>query len=138
MVVEEELHLPCRSRQRGHCFLQPCYQHLLCPELGAEVCVSLALRVYAYRVAVAVAAMAVPLGGLDALVFTAGVGEHSAEVRARVCAHLGFLGVALDAEANAAASPDADVAASASSVRVVILHAREELVVARAVRSLLR
>ena len=82
--------------------------------------------------------MAVPLGGFDALVFTAGVGEHSAEVRARVCAHLGFLGVALDAEANAAASPDADVAASASSVRVVILHAREERVVARAVRSLLR
>jgi acetate kinase len=98
---------------------------------------SLAVRVYAYRIASAVAAMAVPLGGLDALVFTAGVGEHSAGVRERVCAPLGFLGVALDAVANAAASPDADVAEPGSTVRVVVLHAREELVVARAVRSLL-
>ena len=56
----------------------------------------LALEVFAYRVAGAVAAMAVATGGLDALVFTAGIGENSAFVRERVCARLGFLGVELD------------------------------------------
>jgi len=81
--------------------------------------------------------MAVALGGLDALVFTAGVGENSPSIRERVCARLGFLGVRLDAEANAAARPDADVATSDSPVRIVVLRAREDLVAARAARELL-
>jgi acetate kinase len=106
-------------------------------ERSDDPAAALAIRVYTYRVSTAVAAMAVALGGLDALVFTAGVGEHSAGVRAQVCARLGFLGVVLDAEANATASPDADVAALHSAVRIVLLRAREDLVVARAVRSLL-
>jgi acetate kinase len=98
---------------------------------------TLALAVYTYRIAGAVAAMAVALGGLDALVFTAGVGEGSASVRAEVCARLGFLGVQLDAAANGRAEPDADVAAAASAVRVVVVHAREDAVAARAARELL-
>jgi acetate kinase len=97
----------------------------------------LALDVFSYRVAAAVAAMAVPLGGLDALVFTAGIGEHSASVRAAVCARLGFLGVELDPGLNRRAEPDAEIAASGSGVRVVVLRAREDVVVARAVRALL-
>jgi acetate kinase len=97
----------------------------------------LALAVYVRRIAAAVAASAAALGGLDALVFTAGVGEHSAAVRERVCGRLGFLGVELDRAANAAARPDVDVAAPGSAVRVHVLRAREELVVARAVRALL-
>ena len=96
-----------------------------------------ALAVYAYRISAAVGAMAVALGGVDALVFTAGVGEHSAEVRALVCARLGFLGVELDAAANDGARADAEIAAPASRVRVVVLHAREDVVVARAVRRVL-
>jgi acetate kinase len=60
---------------------------------------TLALRVYTYRIAGAVAAMAVALGGVDALVFTAGVGENSASVRSAVCRRLGFLGVEVDEEA---------------------------------------
>ena len=99
-----------------------------------ELSGSAALAVYAYRIASAVGAMAVALGGLDALVFTAGVGEHSAEVRALVCERLGFLGVELDVAANRAARADADVAAEGSRVRVVVLHAREDVVAARAVR----
>lgn len=98
---------------------------------------TLALRVYVHRIAAAVAAMAASLGGLDALVFTAGVGERSPSVRGRVCARLEFLGVRLDREANEAAQPDADISAADSSVPVVVLAAREDLVVARAVRSLL-
>jgi acetate kinase len=76
---------------------------------------SLALAVYVHRVAAAVAASASGLGGLDAIAFTGGIGEHSALVRTRVCGRLAFLG---EFEAH-------------------VVPAREELVVARAVRSLL-
>jgi acetate kinase len=92
--------------------------------------------VYAYRIAGAVAAMTAALGGLDALVFTAGVGENSARLRADVCNRLGFLGVQLDPELNEGASPDADLA-TPDSARILVIAAREELVVARAVRTIL-
>ncbi|HSD79086.1 MAG TPA: hypothetical protein VLB47_00445, partial [Solirubrobacteraceae bacterium] len=97
----------------------------------------LALEVFCHRVAGAVATTAAALGGLDALVFTAGIGEGSAQVRERVCSRLGFLGVGLDAEANRAARPDADVAAAGSPARVWVVHAREDVVAARAARALL-
>lgn len=97
---------------------------------------ALALSVYAYRIATAVGAMTAALGGLDALVFTAGVGEHSARIRADACRRLGFLGLELDDAANADAEPDTDVATDASRVRVHVVRAREEIVVARAVRAL--
>jgi len=58
-------------------------------------------------------------------------------VRADVCGRLAFLDVELDAGANAAAQPDVDVAAEQSAVRVVVIHAREDVVAARAVRTLL-
>jgi acetate kinase len=98
---------------------------------------SLALDVFSYRVAGAAAAMAVAAGGLDALVFTAGIGEGSSMVRERVCVLLTFLGVRLDAERNATAAPDCDIAADESQVRILVVRAREELVAARAVRTLL-
>jgi acetate kinase len=98
---------------------------------------TLALAVYTYRIAGAVAAMAVALGGLDALVFTAGVGEGSAHVRAAICERLRFLGVELDAAANEQTEPDAEIATTASAVRVVVVHAREDVVAARAARELL-
>jgi acetate kinase len=97
----------------------------------------LALSVYVHRIAAAVAAMSASLRGLDALVFTAGIGENSVLVRARVCERLGFLGVELDARQNEVAKPDAVISSAGSRVAVHVLHAREELVVARAVRSLL-
>ena len=97
----------------------------------------LALSVWVHRVAGAVGAMVASLGGIDALVFTAGIGENSVEMRARICARLGFLGVQLDDEANRGAEPDAEIAAAGSAVRVVVLRAREDLVAARAARSLL-
>jgi acetate kinase len=106
-------------------------------EDSGDPAAQLALEIFAYRVAAAVGAMAVPLGGLDALVFTAGIGEHSAAMRAAVCGRLRFLGVALDAQRNTEAEPDAMVAAAASSIRVVVLRAREDLVAARAARDLI-
>ena len=96
-----------------------------------------ALDVFAYRVATAVAAMSVPLHGLDALVFTAGIGEHSARVRREICAYLRFIGVELDRTRNEAVDGDAEIGAPASSVRVAVVRAPEELVAARAARALL-
>ena len=106
-------------------------------ERSPEPAAQLALDVYCYRIAGAIGAMAVALGGLDAIVFSGGVGEGSALVRARICGRLGFLGVLLDGERNATLTPDADVAQKDSRVRVVVVHAREDVVAARAVRSLL-
>jgi acetate kinase len=98
----------------------------------------LALDVYVHRLRAAIAAMAAALGGLDALVFTGGVGEHAAEVRARVAAGLGFLGVELDGERNGRASGDAEIGADGASVRTVVITAREDLEVARLTRGALR
>lgn len=77
------------------------------------------------------------LGGLDGLVFTAGVGENVPTVRAEICRRLSFFGIELDADANESAVPDAHIATSASAVRVAVVAAREEIVVARGVRALL-
>ncbi len=107
-------------------------------ERSTEPRARLALAVFAYRVAAAVGAMATALDGLDALVFTAGVGEHSSAVRESVCTRLGFLGVELDAAANASASPGSTISAAGSAVTVVVVEAREDVVAARAARELLR
>jgi acetate kinase len=106
-------------------------------EASEEPSAQLAIAVFCYRVAAAVAASTAALGGLDALVFTAGVGEGSALVRERVCGRLAHLGVELDPGANRRAQPDADVAAAGSPVRVWHVHAREDVVAARAARSVL-
>jgi acetate kinase len=103
-------------------------------EASGDPSARLALDLFAYRVAQAVGAMAVTLGGLDALVFTAGVGEHSVGVRERICDRLAFLGVELHAAANLNAAPDAEVAPAGATVRVVVLQAREDVVIARVAR----
>jgi acetate kinase len=103
------------------------------PEPRAE----LALSLFCYRVAAAAAAMASALGGLDALVFTAGVGEGSALVREHVCGRLGFLGVELDLGENGHAEPDATISAPGSPVQVRVVRAREDIVAARAARELI-
>ena len=94
----------------------------------------LALEIYADRVRQAVASLAVMLGGLDALIFTAGVGEHSASLRAAACSGLDALGLLLSADKNARAIPDTDVASGASPGRILVLHTREELMIAREAR----
>jgi acetate kinase len=97
----------------------------------------LGFGVFTYRVAQAIAAMAAALGGLDTLVFTAGIGENRADVREAVVQRLQFLGVELGAARNAQAKPDCDIGAEGSQVRVAVVQAREELVAAKAARSLL-
>jgi acetate kinase len=89
----------------------------------------LALDYFAYRIARETGALAVSLGGLDALVFTAGIGEHAADVRAAVCGHLAWLGVALDPAANARHGPRISTPGSAVSAWVVPTD--EERMIAR-------
>jgi len=95
----------------------------------------LAVEVYLHRLRGLIAAMAAALGGLDMLVFTGGVGERSAAIRARAVDGLGFLGVAVDAQRNDAARPDAEI--GSGSVRTFVIAAREDLEIARGVRSAL-
>jgi acetate kinase len=97
----------------------------------------LALDVYVHRLRSAIAAMVAALGGLDALVFTGGVGEHAPEIRARTAAGLRFLGVALDEQANARATADAEIGAPGAAARAIVVTAREDLEVARGVRDVL-
>jgi acetate kinase len=98
---------------------------------------ALALAVYVHKISAAVASMATSLGGLDVIVFTAGVGENSARVRARICERLAFLGVEVDPARNDGAELDCDIATDGSAVRVLAIKAREALIVARAVRQVL-
>ncbi len=97
----------------------------------------LAVAVYQHRLRAGIAAMAAAMGGLDALVFTAGVGEHQPRIRQDACQGLAFLGVALDAAANLAAEDDADLSPPGARVRVLLVHAREDLEIARETRRLL-
>ncbi len=97
----------------------------------------LALAIYAARVKSAIGALAVTLGGVDALVFTAGVGEHSASLRAEACRGLECLGLRLDPARNEAQGPDSDLAAEGSSGAILVLRTREELMIAREVRGVL-
>jgi acetate kinase len=97
----------------------------------------LALELFCYRLAKHVAALTVPLGGLDALVFTGGIGENSAPTRARVSELLAHLGVRADPEANTARSREARrVSAHGSPVEVLVVPTDEELVIARDARDL--
>jgi acetate kinase len=94
----------------------------------------LALDVYAYRVRAMVGALAVTLGGIDALVFSGGIGENSAWLRAEVCKGLECLGANLDPQRNTQCQPDADVAALDSPARILVIHTREDLMIARQCR----
>lgn len=100
-------------------------------EPGAE----LAVDVYLYRIRRELGSLAAALGGLDALVFTAGIGENSAAIRERVCRDAAWLGVELDRAANEKGGPR--IGAPASRVSVWVIPTNEELMIARHTRRVL-
>lgn len=100
---------------------------------GAE----LALATLAYQVRKAIGAYAAAMGGIDALAFTGGIGENSAELRRRICKGLEFLGLELSNQRNETAVPDCRIALTRSNVACLVLAAQEELVVGREVYRLL-
>jgi acetate kinase len=97
---------------------------------------ALAIAIFVHRTRQAVGVSAVTLGGVDALVFIGGIGEHSAEIRAAICDGLFCLGLDIDLAANAAARPDALVSRRESRSAVLVIAAREDLMMARAARAL--
>src|SRR5262249_37759511 len=90
----------------------------------------LAFDIYVHRLKSAIGAMAAVLGGMDALVFTAGVGENSPDVRAAACSTLGFLGVKPDNELNAQPVLDQEISAADSRVRVLVIRTEEAWAIA--------
>jgi acetate kinase len=104
---------------------------------GEDAEAGLAIEVYVHRLRGSIAAMAAALGGVDALVFTGGVGEHAPQIRAATGTGLAFLGVAIDEHRNVAARGDSEISAVGAGVRTLVLTAREDLEIARQVDSLL-
>lgn len=97
---------------------------------------SLAIEIYVHRVRQTIGAMAATMGGVDALVFTAGVGENAPEMRRRVCENLKFLGIEMDDQSNLTYKPDADIAARGAAARVLVIATREDLTIVRETRRL--
>jgi acetate kinase len=91
----------------------------------------LAFEIFVHRLQAGIAAMIAALGGIDAFVFTAGIGENSPEVRGAACANFTFLGLKLDGAKNEESSLDQDISISDSSVRVLIVRAQEDWAIAR-------
>jgi acetate kinase len=98
----------------------------------------LAWDIYVHRLRAGIGAMLASLGGLDALVFTAGVGEHSAGIRQAACEAFGFLGLKLDPEKNQQQPVDEDIATSDSEVRVLVIHTQEDWAIAQQCWQLLK
>jgi acetate kinase len=97
---------------------------------------SLALGAYVHTLRASIASMAAAMGGLEALVFTGGVGENSSEVRRIAADGLAFLGVGIEPGANESTG-DRDISQTGASVRTVVIAAREDLEIAREVRLVL-
>jgi acetate kinase len=115
----------------------PDMREVLARAQGGDASAILGRDLYLHRLRSLIAAMAAAMDGLDALVFTGGVGERSSEIRRGAAAGLGFLGVAIQADADADAVPDADISARGASVRTLVVRAREDLEMAHEVRATL-
>jgi len=96
-----------------------------------------ALDVFAYRVAGYVGRYAAAMNGLDAVVFTAGIGENDAAIRAKISAYLQWMGVELNAEENSKRGQALDVSATNAKVRTLVIPTNEELVIARDTKTIL-
>lgn len=96
----------------------------------------LALEAYYYRVTKYIGAYAAAMNGIDALVFTAGLGENSPETREAVCARLEFLGIKIDKEKNRARGKAVDISAAEARIPVLVVPTNEELMIARDTREI--
>jgi acetate kinase len=97
----------------------------------------LAVDVYVHRLRAGVASMTAAMGGLDAIVFTGGVGENAPAVRAQAAEGLAFLGIALDADRNIASGEDREIGAAGARVSALVIAAREDLQIAQEVRQVI-
>jgi acetate kinase len=91
----------------------------------------LAIDMFIYRLRFFIGAMLASLGGVDAITFTAGIGEHAPEIRSAACEAFGFLNLKIDAEKNAASPVDQDIATADSAIRVLVVHTEEDWQIAK-------
>jgi acetate kinase len=98
---------------------------------GGHSRAKLAFEIFVHRLQAGIGAMIAVLGGINALVFTAGIGENSAEVRAAACASFEFLGLKLDAAKNGQSPIDQEISLSDSTIHVLIVHAQEDWAISR-------
>jgi acetate kinase len=111
---------------------------LLEARAGGNEAATLAVTTYLHRLRAKIAAMAAATGGTDVLIFTGGVGENSAGIRAETCRELAWMGVAVDEAANTnLTQTDLDISASHARVRTLVVHAREDLEIAAECRRFL-
>jgi len=98
----------------------------------------LALEVYAYSVARGIGSLIPAIGGLDVLVFTAGIGENSSDMRARICGFLSWMDVELNEEMNARGAGEREISAPTSRIKVFVIKTDEEKMIARETWTVLR
>ena len=91
----------------------------------------IALDVFCYRVAKYVGSYVAAMNGVDAIAFTAGIGENDGYVRKTVCSYLGYLGITIDEEANAKRGQEIEISTPDSKVKVLVVPTNEELAIAR-------
>ena len=91
----------------------------------------IAMDVFSYRVAKYIGSYAAAMNGVDAIAFTAGIGENVGLVREKICSYLGYLGITLDAEANAKSGDNCVISAADSKVKVAVIPTNEELAICR-------
>lgn len=96
----------------------------------------LALDMFSYSVSRAIGSLIPAIGGLDALVFTAGIGENSPEIRRRVCSRLEYMGIGLDEEKNSVRGEKIEISTPVSPVRVLVIPTDEERMIAEETRDL--
>ena len=113
-------------------------REVLARAAGGDRAAQVALDIYLHRLQGGIGAMTASLRGIDALVFTGGVGENAAQIRERAAQALEFLGVAVDARRNRALAGEGEISADQASVRTVVIRAREDLEIARQVRVVIR
>ncbi len=102
-------------------------------ELAAE-----AEHIFCYRVVKYIGAYAAAMNGVDAITFTAGLGENNKDIRKEICDYLGFLGIALDDEKNSVRGEDIVVSALESKIKVCVIPTNEELAIARETAALIK
>ena len=98
---------------------------------------AVAVEAFCYRVAKHIGAYTAALNGVDAIVFTAGIGENAAHIRSMVCEYLGFLGITIDEEKNAVRGKETEISTPDSKVAVFVIPTNEELAIARETAALL-
>jgi len=106
-------------------------RHIVAAMKQGDPRAKLAYEMFVHRLVSGIGAMIAVLGGIDALIFSAGIGENSPEVRAATCANLQFLDLRLDPAKNIHYSADQDIALPISSIRVLLIHAQEDWAIAR-------